>query len=556
MKRKVLLFSVLIAMMICLFAVSANAELIALDTDPGLDCDDSVVSTFDYDTFVNSTVEDKDSKIILTANGKYYVFPAYYVVYNSSSYGYSFTNLNNAIKAQDTSITSDMFTTAKTQMVRVEIIEGVTAITGTKFENYSALKEVRFPSTFTKITVMDTFGGCSNLETVSSIENFTQIGGATFTGCSKLAVDIVWPSAITSIPQRVFQNCKSIKSVTFSEGLTSVGEKAFESCDALTEIILPNTVKSVGKHAFGSCDNLKTLSFGATFTTFTSSNYDYETTQNSNALKYIYLPSSVDISGISVGYGRHIFGSDSKKNVTFFYTGDLDKATALRDKFAEIGNNKTIAEATLLKYDPTIDYTTYAETLGSSILVYDYNVCDAFYNSEHKLAETTQVSVDSYVVPFDELCVCTVCNDAQKVNDKEYAPIFVLVGYSSSYSSNDVCVSYTINDVSLKAYERITGKTLSFGVVASVCDGQNASEYAPVKADGTENYEKTVTAEISNQYAGFDFVLSGFSESSYDLAFAMCMYVSDGTDVNYVVGIDGAAMQTQYATLIEFKEFI
>lgn len=110
--------------------------------------------------------------------------------------------------------------------------------------------------------------------------------------------------------------------------------------------------------------------------------------------------------------------------------------------------------------------------------------------------------------------------------------------------------------MSLKAYERITGKTLSFGVVASVCDGQNASEYAPVKADGTENYEKTVTAEISNQYAGFDFVLSGFSESSYDLAFAMCMYVSDGTDVNYVVGIDGAAMQTQYATLIEFKEFI
>lgn len=556
MKRKFLLFSVLVAIMVSLLMISVNAELIALDTDPGLDCDDSLVSTLDYDAFVNSTAQDKDSKIILTANGKYYVFPAYYVVYSSGSYGFSFTNINKAIKAQDTSITSDMFTSGKTQFVRVAIPEGITGITGTKFEGYSALKEVRFPSTFTKITVMDSFGGCTNLEYISSIENFTQLGGATFTGCTKLAVDIVWPSAITGVPSRIFQNCKSIKSVTFQEGLLSIGEKAFESCDALTEIILPNTVKSVGKHVFGSCDNLVTINFGASFTTFSSGNYDYETTQNSNAVKYIYLPSTVDISGISAGNGRHIFGSDSKKNVTFFYTGNEDQATALRDKFAQIGNNKTIAEATLVKYDPTIDYTTYAESQGCSILVYDYNICDAFYNSEHQLAKTTQVSVDSYISSFDELCVCTVCNAAQKVNEETYAPIFVLVGYSASYKTNDICVSYTINDASIKAYERITGKTLSFGVVASIYNGQNIDEYAPVNADGTENYEKTVAVEVSNEYAGFDFVLSGFSESSYDLSLAMCMYVTDGTEVNYVVGVDGATMQTQYATLIEFKNLI
>ena len=40
MKRKLLLFSVLVAIMVCLLMITANAELIALDTDPGLDCEE------------------------------------------------------------------------------------------------------------------------------------------------------------------------------------------------------------------------------------------------------------------------------------------------------------------------------------------------------------------------------------------------------------------------------------------------------------------------------------------------------------------------------------
>jgi len=112
MKKKILLISLMIALFACVFAFSVNAELIALDTDPGLNCDDSLVSTFDYDVFNNSTAPDKESRVVMTDGTKFYVFPSFYII-SGPSYGYSLTNLNKAIKASDSTVTDDMFTAMK-----------------------------------------------------------------------------------------------------------------------------------------------------------------------------------------------------------------------------------------------------------------------------------------------------------------------------------------------------------------------------------------------------------------------------------------------------------
>ena len=61
-----------------------------------------------------------------------------------------------------------------------------------------------------------------------------------------------------------FQACKSLTSVTISDGTTSIGEKAFIACSALTGITIPDSVTSIGRSAFENCTSLESITFTGT----------------------------------------------------------------------------------------------------------------------------------------------------------------------------------------------------------------------------------------------------------------------------------------------------
>ena len=44
----------------------------------------------------------------------------------------------------------------------------------------------------------------------------------------------------------------------------------------------------------------------------------------------------------------------------------------------------------------------------------------------------------------------------------------------------------------------------------------------------------TVVAEIKEDYSSFDFVLSGFNSTQYELALVVCAYVYDGENVSFM----------------------
>ena len=525
MKNKIILMLTMAILLICIFTISVSAELIPLDSDPGLNCDESVISTFDYDAFNNSTASDKTSKVVMTDGTKYYVFPSYYVMWGST-YGYSFTNLNSAIKASDSTITADMFTSMKTQLVRAELMQGITTIGGTKFENHKLLKEVIFPEGFIGFTAQDTFGGCTNLEYVSSIENFTKIGAAAFKGCNNLEIDVKWPSAVTSVPARVFQGCYKIKSITFSDGLVSIGEKAFQNCNNVTELILPNSFKTANKHAFGSMAGLVTLNLGAGFTTFSSSNFDYETTQGSNALKYVYLPAGIyeNISTLAVGYGRHIFGAG--ENVTFFFTGDEQEAQNVKDHFATIGNNAVFAGATLVKYDPTQSYEGYADTLGYSIIVYGYSSCEAFYDGAHNLSKVIDYGENEEL--FSKGNICTSCSKCTySIIEKEIGQLVKSLGYS--YSPSAVMQGFVVNQDALKEYEEFYGISLSYGLIATGASNVTDGKLLEAERKATVEYTNKKSFDI------FEMKISGFaSDEQKNLSIYVCGYVRIGESTYYL----------------------
>ena len=534
MKKKILLLLTLAVAVMCIFCISVSAEgLIPLDSDPGLDCEEKDVSYIS--TIAKPSTLDENARAVITDGTYFYVVPSYYIISDSTVFSPYVDKLNNAIGEKK-------FSSLKTCLVRIDLPLGLKEIRqGSKFEYYTLLREVIFHESLTSISALNAFTGCSNLEYISDISNLVSLGNAAFAGCEKLDIDVVWPSAVKSIDSQMFSNCKKIRSITIPEGVTGIGSFAFQNCDSLTEIILPNTVKSVGKHAFGSCDNLVTINFGASFNSFTSPNQDFETTQNDNNLKYIYLPeSSVDSIIARAGYYKSIFSFG--KNVTFFFAGSFENASLLKEKMATTGANGVFAGATLVEYDPNQNYIGYADSLGYSIIVYNYSACEAFYDGVHSVSENYTIEYSKTMLLSDATCAKHCANCSYKENAKTFEPLFVSLGYSNN-GKGSVVQAFKVNIDFYDEYEGVLGE-ISYGVVAA----------GDLREDKTEkldvfSLEKKMVADLSaspNEY--FDIWLTGFDETTVGKNVFFCAYVEFGGARYYINDgdVDTATSSTTY----------
>ncbi|MBR2317773.1 MAG: leucine-rich repeat protein, partial [Spirochaetales bacterium] len=70
---------------------------------------------------------------------------------------------------------------------------------------------------------------------------------------AKVNLDLSGTTGLTSIGNYVFQNCKSLTSVTIPASVTSIGTQAFLSCTGLTSVTIGNKVTSIGDAAFYGC---------------------------------------------------------------------------------------------------------------------------------------------------------------------------------------------------------------------------------------------------------------------------------------------------------------
>ena len=79
---------------------------------------------------------------------------------------------------------------------------------------------------------------------------------------AKVNLDLSGTTGLTSIGNYVFQNCKSLTSVTIPASVTSIGTQAFLSCTGLTSVTIPDSVTSIGNYAFQGCSSLTSVTIG------------------------------------------------------------------------------------------------------------------------------------------------------------------------------------------------------------------------------------------------------------------------------------------------------
>ncbi len=214
----------------------------------------------------------------------------------------------------------------------VTVPEGVTSISATAFEGNSSMKVLTLSST---VTVIENgcLSACEALEEVR-VADGGAIGsseGLVFSADGKsiiyvnkaeLSEHLVIPEGIESIDAS-FSECKNLLTLTLPLSLSEIPERAFEFCESLESISLGG-VRIIGKEAFFSCFKLKSADLGEARTVGNSAfAYCYALCE----IKMTYVGTIRERAFMNCGFTEIDFGKRLKNIEQLAFSGcdDLSK---------------------------------------------------------------------------------------------------------------------------------------------------------------------------------------------------------------------------------------
>lgn len=78
-----------------------------------------------------------------------------------------------------------------------------------------------------------------------------------FSDCDLLNA-VYLPNDLSEVPNHLFYNCSSLKSISIPYNVTSIGDWSFANT-SIELIVIPKSVKSIGEYAFHYCDELTSV---------------------------------------------------------------------------------------------------------------------------------------------------------------------------------------------------------------------------------------------------------------------------------------------------------
>ena len=220
-----------------------------------------------------------------------------------------------------------------TDIKKVIVKDGITAIRSNAFTNCRNLTEVTIPNSV-KAIGSGAFSGCSALTSVNLPNGLKAIKSSAFLNCLRLS-DVAIPGSVKTIEYCAFDGCKGLKTLTFSDGVTEIGDYAFRGSESLTRVIIPSTVTSIDTGAFFNslCPPTVYGEKGSYVQTYADENYLYfEPIENYPALSW-----SVDDNGVLTisGNTQNYFSGPQARTAPW---GKDVTAVVIKDGVKSIGN--------------------------------------------------------------------------------------------------------------------------------------------------------------------------------------------------------------------------
>lgn len=136
----------------------------------------------------------------------------------------------------------------------------ITAIGDGLFENNTTLESVSFPKNSAYTTIGErAFAGCTSLKTFKFSNSVQTIGKEAFEGCKALA-SAQLPTELKRIEDGTFRNCEKLANVVALR-IEHIGSEAFNGCRSLVSFAVPSTVTEIGSKAFYNCYGMTSLVF-------------------------------------------------------------------------------------------------------------------------------------------------------------------------------------------------------------------------------------------------------------------------------------------------------
>ena len=480
--KKLLLLLSMVALLVCLFAVSANAAA-PVPQKPQLDVDFGEATIIDGFTAPSELYVGTTGRVLLTdGNGVYDTYPTYYVTKDSTTFDFDFSKLNAALGVEY----------SKKSVVMVEIPTGVTAISGSYFagtSNFPLCVSVQIPGTVTS------YGG-SMFSTNSVIRIVECLDGTEPVTIGDSMFGSAWNGGANMIGY-----------VRFPNNLVSIGKNTFGKTKGSSKvIILGENLKSIGTGFFAEGTPEKTDTF-----LYVSDNFFAETEVFANLFG---------------GYGQY---HDNHLKLTIFYTGTQTQLQALIDKGLAVQpkdylwTNPTIVSASEYDYE-----THKPKNRLTATFVYDFGKCDAFYGG-HKMLGEEKIIEKKFFETIQIGDACANCGMGQPVYYID--PIFTWKGYSACTYGETLSITqgFGINRAAVELYKKYV-PDFDFGIFATVNKGGEA--YAPSLGD-----EDVILINFDNSINNFfDVKVTGIPTDKADTLIVFCAYVTEGKTVYYLDG--------------------
>ena len=256
MKKKILLFAMMIAVLACLFAICVGAETVTYEGKE-IELKNDLGDPSWYTGNTALAIQDKESIVILKdSDGNMVAYPSYYI-------------LKFGVDVKDGKVTNAYVLWADQKGVDYSFVNEKT---GKNYTNGSVYY-IEFPNGMTRCKANSIFGRDNDSKPEPNV------------------VEIVIPDSVTEIEEQAFRRMNSCKKVTMSKNVTRLLNWTFCGSSNLATVIFPegSLLQTTG-NSFSGCTSLSSVNLEAC----TSLNTLGGTFDGCTSLRKITLPDSIE----------------------------------------------------------------------------------------------------------------------------------------------------------------------------------------------------------------------------------------------------------------------
>ena len=364
-------------------------------------------------------------------------------------------------------------------------------------------------------------------------------------GCCTIMRGIVFPSTLKYIGQEGFTNHKIIQmwnlENTQLEWYNTFSQEPFSN-RYLTQEATNYTIKfpdTLTKNPSVAYTKVKNVIFSPNSTDANSN----QTLRECSNLETVY---------IHTGFVETSFNGEgfrSTNNFVMFFTGTEEQALALKENSANsYGHNnhfkgdktQIISYATYLS-----DKDTYDNAKNLIYIVYGYNYCEAFYDGTHDNSVTYGFAGgEAYTGDYCKYEGCDRCGEKSAT---VIGKLLVNKGYSVAESGDGFTYDITFDKDVIAIYEQNEGITFKYGIVAGKISEDDGGKI--VTASGEKANDNVFTSLFDKtSYELLNVKVTGVNTAEYKAKDVyLSAFIIDGEDVYYLgQGVTSEAVAISY----------